>query len=122
MTRNRQSLGRHGEARAAELLLGRGFRIAERNVRSRLGEIDIVAEKGGDVYFVEVRTASRAPYGPPLYSVGAAKQARLARLASAYLASRPSPAGIHFSVIAIAANDNEIAWIEDAFVADTPWG
>ncbi len=122
MTRARQTLGKLGEDRAVQFLERRGFRIVERNVRSRLGEIDIVAEKGPDVYFVEVRTASRAPYGPPLYSVGAAKQSRLARLAAAYLASKPPRGGIHFSVVAIAADDNLIEWLEDAFVVNAPWG
>ena len=122
MTRARQSLGKRGEDRAAEFLMGRGFRIVERNVRTRQGELDIVAEKEGDIFFVEVRTASRAPYGPPLYSVGPAKQARLTRLASTYLASKHARGGVHFSVIAIADDQDELEWIEDAFIADAPWG
>jgi putative endonuclease len=102
--------------------MGRGFRIVARNVRSRLGEIDIVAEKDGELFFVEVRTASRAPFGPPLYSVGPAKQARLARLASSYLASTRHAGGIHFSVIAIASDRGEMEWVKDAFIAHAPWG
>jgi putative endonuclease len=122
LTRERQSLGRAGENRAATFLEGQGYRIVERNVRSRLGEIDIVAERDGELFFVEVKTASSAPFGPPLYSVGSAKQARLVRLAAAYIRRRSKYNGYHFSVIAIASERDEIEWLPDAFVANSPWG
>lgn len=79
-------LGQAGEAIAARYLEARGLRIVARNLRSRLGELDLVARDGGVLVFVEVKTR-RGPSGdPPQAAVGARKQTRLARLALGYLA------------------------------------
>jgi putative endonuclease len=60
--------------------------ILARNLRSRLGEIDLVARDGGTLVFVEVKTRSGAPREPPQAAVDARKRQRLARLALNYLA------------------------------------
>jgi len=49
-------LGDFGEARACDFLIRHGFAIIERNYHTTVGEIDIIAEKGGDYYFIEVKT------------------------------------------------------------------
>ena len=49
-------LGRWGEDQACLFLTRHGFRIIERNFYATMGEIDIVAIKGDDYYFVEVKT------------------------------------------------------------------
>lgn len=80
----RRSLGAAGEAAAAEHLKRAGYRILERNLRSRYGEIDIVAQEGNDLVFVEVRTrASRSM--TPEESITPAKARRLARLGMRYV-------------------------------------
>lgn len=56
-------LGAAGEAVAAKFLERKGYRIIDRNYRKKWGEIDIVAEKRGKIYFVEVKTVSRKSYG-----------------------------------------------------------
>lgn len=92
----RQSLGRRGEELAADFLRRQGFRIRETNVRSRLGEIDIVADAPATdddqplLVFVEVKTRSGTVFGSPLEAVGAVKQHRLTRLAAAYLQRHPA--------------------------------
>ena len=55
MTRSRRDLGDFGERLAAAHLEAKGYRIRERNFRTREGEIDIIAERGGTLVFVEVR-------------------------------------------------------------------
>lgn len=124
MTRARKDLGNAGEAFAARTLTSRGFKIVERNTRDQRGEIDIIAELAGEIYFVEVRTVSRARWGAtPLYSVTPTKQARIVRRALAYLASHSLAAkGFHFSVFAIAGNDQTFTWLPDAFAPDLSWG
>jgi putative endonuclease len=52
----RQRLGRLGEQLAADHLVRRGFRIVERNYRTRWGELDIVAHGAGALVFCEVKT------------------------------------------------------------------
>src|SRR5262245_50338456 len=79
-------LGRLGEQIAARYLEARGFEILERNLRSRLGEIDLVARDGATLVFVEVKTRRGHPADPPQAGVDARKRTRLARLALDYLA------------------------------------
>ncbi len=55
----RKEVGRLGEDIAAQFLQRKGFDILVRNYRKPWGEIDIIAEKGGIVRFVEVKAVSR---------------------------------------------------------------
>lgn len=61
MTRqDRERLGRWGENRAAWWLRFHGWRIVDRRVRMRAGEIDLIARRGRTTAFIEVKTRSRA--------------------------------------------------------------
>jgi putative endonuclease len=89
-----KSLGRRGEELAADYLCRLGFGIRETNVRSRLGEIDIIADAPRDngeplLVFVEVKTRRGAVFGSPVEAVNARKQRQLTRLAEAYLQQHP---------------------------------
>jgi len=64
----------------------RGLAIVARGFRSRFGEIDLVAREGPTVVFIEVKTRTGDGFGRPAESVTRAKQARLARTASIFLA------------------------------------
>jgi putative endonuclease len=79
-------VGQEGERAAAAYLAARGYRIVARNVRFRAGEIDLVAEEGGFLVFVEVKTRRGRGFGSPAEAVTAEKRRRLIRLASIYLA------------------------------------
>ena len=81
----RQGLGRTGERLAAEALKRRGYCILEQNYRCRHGEIDLVAEEGQDLVFVEVKTRRGAAYGLPEEAVTARKRQKLREVASHYL-------------------------------------
>ena len=85
MTRARQSLGRYGEDLACRELRRRGYVILARRFRTRFGEIDIVAQDGGTLVFVEVKTRRNAAFGGPAAAVNAAKQRRLVNMARSYL-------------------------------------
>lgn len=85
----------------------------DRNFRTRFGELDLVAVRRDALVFCEVKTRTspaiegRAPPTfHPFDSVGSAKQRRLRRLASAWLAARsgslkPQPQDIRFDVIGV---------------------
>ncbi|HBL16530.1 MAG: hypothetical protein A2X36_00875 [Elusimicrobia bacterium GWA2_69_24] len=88
MTRERLALGRSGEARAARVLQGLGWKILERGWRTRFGELDIVACDGETLVFVEVKTRAAAGAFAPESSVGRSKQGRLIRSALSYLESK----------------------------------
>jgi putative endonuclease len=77
-----------GEAAAVRYLKRRGLVILARNLRSRLGEIDLVARDGSTLVFVEVKARRGLSGDPPEAAVDARKRARLGRLALGYLAAR----------------------------------
>jgi putative endonuclease len=106
--------GRGGEDRAEEFLRARGYEIVERNARSAIGEIDLVAREGGDLVFVEVRSRADDSTGGAEETVGAIKQRQVARAAAVYLSERsPAFETCRFDVVAITGDD--IALFQDAF-------
>lgn len=80
-----QALGNAGEELAAGWLTNHGFRVVARNVRTPYGELDIVAQKGGDVHVVEVKTRHGTGYGTPLEAIDTRKQQHLRRSTMAAL-------------------------------------
>jgi putative endonuclease len=87
----RKQTGRQGEDTAAVYLLEQGYRIIERNWVCRTGELDIMAQDGDILVFVEVRARRGNRFGPPEESITPAKQARLIELAQTYLQEVPQP-------------------------------
>lgn len=104
-------LGRLGESFAAELLRIEGYRIVERNYTCRAGEIDIVAERGETLCFIEVKTRRSSSFGTPAESVDRRKQNRLRRAAACYLQSR----GWQGEEIAFQVVEITVSHIRDAF-------
>lgn len=99
---DRRALGLAGEDAAAAFLEARGYEIVARNVRSRDGEIDIVAARDDLVAYVEVKTRSSRAYGIPAEAVTPRKAARIRRLAAAHLATSDRRAGtVRFDVIEV---------------------
>ena len=88
MTRQRQSLGEAGENLAVRELTARGYAILERRYRSRYGEIDIIAQAGETLVFVEVKARTGNAFGGGGAAVTRQKQQRIARLAEEFLARR----------------------------------
>jgi putative endonuclease len=85
----RHHLGIAGEQLAAEHLERLGYRILERNYRTRWGELDIVAFDGHTLAFCEVKTrrvGGRA--GSALEAVGPGKQSQVRRIAGRWLVER----------------------------------
>ncbi len=78
-------LGLAGERAAERYMRKNGYRIRARRWRCPQGEIDLVAEKGGEVVFVEVKTRTSSGYGGAIAAVNALKAARLRAAAYAYL-------------------------------------
>ncbi len=83
MNRNR-GLGIWGEETAAEYLLGHGYEILARNVRTPYGEIDLIAAKDGCIAFVEVKSRASRSVGPPEISVTPRKQKHMLDSAGYY--------------------------------------
>lgn len=107
--------GARAEELCAELMRRSGLRILARNWRCRAGEIDLVAQDGDTLVFVEVRLRRDASFGGAAESVGAAKRARLVAAARHYLAGRPE-VPCRFDVLLLdALAPARVRWIRDAF-------
>ena len=57
-TSKSQKIGELGEDIACKFLMKHGFEILERNYTKKWGEIDVIAQKEGKFYFVEVKSVS----------------------------------------------------------------
>jgi putative endonuclease len=84
----RRLFGQEGEAEAERYLRRKGYRIVARNVRSTLGELDLVAEDGQILVFIEVKARRTGEFGGAIHAVHRQKQQKLIRLASQFLAQR----------------------------------
>lgn len=118
----RGPLGRAAEDAARGYLERLGWETIARNVRLCGAEIDIVLRDGGTIVFVEVRSRSSRRLGGPLETVGASKQARIARAAGVFLAragwaDRPA----RFDVVGIDWRDGRpaVTLVRNAF--ESPW-
>lgn len=99
---DRQELKRLGEEVAARHLERRGLRVLARNWRIRLGELDLVAQDGPVLVFVEVKARRSDAFVDPSAGVDIRKRHRLRRLAEAYLAlERPDPSPCRFDVVSV---------------------
>lgn len=107
---NHKLLGKQGEEFAARYLEAHGYRVRERNFSCRLGEIDLVAEDGGVLVFVEVKARQGYRYGLPQEAVTPAKQARLRKLAQYYLLTHGgSERPCRFDVLALSFSGGKIS-------------
>ncbi len=94
--------GDRAEDAAVALLEGKGYRIRARNWRCREGEVDIVAEDGETICFVEVRMRSSDTWGDPSLTVSWSKQRKVVRTALRYLfEQRLSKRMVRFDVVSV---------------------
>ena len=78
--------GKKGEDLAAEFLEKQGFKLIKRNWRfSRIGEIDIIAEDGDTLVFVEVKTRTSMCFGHPIEAISPKKLNTIQKLAEIYI-------------------------------------
>jgi putative endonuclease len=121
----RRMVGALGERHAESLLEATGYRILERNFRTREGELDLVAANPAALVFCEVRTRVLGSHGGPasLEGIGPRKRRRVRRMARQWLSEReqerPSVAGIRFDAIGVTVTPGgalvNIEHVEDAF-------
>ena len=75
-----RATGTWGEAQVAAYLRKKGYQLLAHSFHCRFGEIDLIAQKGKTLCFVEVKTRSNLQYGLPREYVTAAKQEKLCRI------------------------------------------
>lgn len=114
MSDPRRAFGAEAEARAAAWYEAAGYTIVARNWRCRDGELDIVALRGRQLVFVEVKARRTDRFGIPAEAVTPEKQRRLRRLAMEFMQESDVPRGsLRFDVVSVLGGRLEV--IEAAF-------
>jgi len=100
--RARRARGRRAETLALLALMLKGYRPVARNLRTPVGEIDLVMRRGGVLAVVEVKT--RASLADAAFSIGAEQQLRLRRALEWLLSGRPDLArlALRFDAVLVA--------------------
>ncbi|MCL2203647.1 MAG: YraN family protein [Defluviitaleaceae bacterium] len=120
MPPNKHAAGMEGQQQAEDFLCKKGLRIRARNYRAKTGEIDLIANDGETIIFIEVKARTSLKYGHPREAVTPAKQQRIMRTAQHYIAlHRLHNNALRFDVVEIIVAQGEIhiEHIENAF-----WG
>jgi putative endonuclease len=113
----KKQLGNAGERLIQEFLKKQKFKILDNNYKSKWGEIDIVAQKGDIVSFIEVKTRKEA-YFPISQVVNYTKQQKIIKTAKIYIQQHNIYNKIcRFDVATVLLSDNnyKIDYIKNAF-------
>jgi putative endonuclease len=110
--------GRRGEDAAELSYVRRGYRVLDRNWRCRIGELDLVVQRGPVAAVVEVKTRRGLRFGAGYEAVDARKRAKLRAVAEAYALTHPAVPSVRFDVASVALLADGSAAVEvfeDAF-------
>lgn len=117
---NRVLKGREAERLAADYLVSKGYAVREMNWRPHPAhyEVDIIAQKGNEIVFVEVKARSNPDPQAAIDAVDLRKQRFIAKAADTYLRMQPYMFYYRFDIIVVTGEgpDSSIHHIEDAFM------
>ena len=109
-------LGKWGEDLAADYLQRKGYTIIERDWKSGKRDLDIIAQDGNVIVFVEVKTRRNRLFGEPEESVDYHKLQNLQQAISHYVKFKHIRQEIRFDIISIVGTvetDPDIQHIQD---------
>ena len=111
-------LGEEGEVIAVRFLKKNGYRIIQKNYRTPIGEIDIIARDGDTLVFIEVKTRESIRYGLPFESINNKKRQKIMNVATLYLKRFKDIPPCRFDVVSINYDDGRpvVDLIRGAFV------
>ena len=105
-------LGASGEALAEDHLRDLGYAIVARDVRTPIGQLDLVARDGNTLVFVEVKTRAGHGFGLPQESVDARKIRKLRQLALYYLKQTPHRGPVRFDVLGLTVRQGKLLRVD----------
>lgn len=108
-------LGKAGENKACAYLKKSGYKILKRNYKNPFGEVDIIAEKGEVVAFIEVKTRLSDKFGQPSDAVTKSRQTKYIKGAKYYFLGKDIDCIVRFDIIEIYCG--EVNHIVNAFFA-----
>lgn len=103
----KQLLGKAGEQKATKFLQSRGYRIHTVNFHSKFGEIDIIAQEGREIVFVEVKTRTHSDVIHPSEAVDEAKINRIIQTGIQYLEQNNINLDFRCDIVTILPNSIE---------------
>lgn len=103
------------EQTAADFLQTQGFKILERNFRCPAGEIDVIAQEGEYLCFLEVKFRKEENRGTPQEAVDKKKQRRISKAALYYLMKKGLADTTHCRFDVVAIRPEKITLIKNAF-------
>ena len=109
-------LGKWGEDLAAKFLEGQGYEILERDWKSGHRDLDIVAQDGDTIVFVEVKTRRNRLFGEPEEAIDYRKMQSLQQAINHYIKFRHLNGEIRFDIISVIGtigSEPEINHIKD---------
>ncbi len=98
--------GKAGEEIARKYLEGKGYKIIKQNYRTKYAEIDLVAKKGNELVFIEVRTKKGENFGTPEETINGKKLKKLWGNAKAYAAWKKWQGPYHVDAVCIVLGYN----------------
>lgn len=111
------TLGKQGEEIAVKFLKKKGYTIIQKNFKTSLGEIDIIARDGDKIVFVEVKTRADDMFGHPFEAVGHKKKEKIRKTALCFMKrlKRESPARFDVLGIYVREGKEHVEHMIDAF-------
>lgn len=122
--RTTKQIGDRGEAYAEDYLKKRGYIILDRNYRKRCGEIDIIAQTGNTIAFVEVKTRHTNSLTQPYEALDRRKRQRILQTARTYLYENAMECFVRFDLCEVFVDKStlrldRIRYYEGAFDGST---
>ncbi len=121
MTIERLNFGKKGEKAAESYLMKQGYRILKKNYRTKVGEIDLIAEHNNVLVFIEVKSRTDAALEHPFMAVTPRKQKKIAQTAQSFLVqNKVGDREIRFDVVSVLpgkenSDSLQIEVLQDAF-------
>jgi putative endonuclease len=115
---NSKEIGRSGENHAVNFLRQKGFSVLKQNYRTSDGEIDIIAQDGDTIVFVEVKSRRSVTYTRPEAAVDLMKQKKLKKIARQFISHyQLFGRDCRFDIVALHYEGNAVQtkYIQNAF-------
>ena len=113
-----KQLGNAGEQLVADFLRNKGFAILAQNYRQRYGEVDLIAEKGDVIAFVEVKARTNPAFSA-LQSITRSKQHKIFLAAKSFMVTHNvynKVLRFDVALVTVEACNTSIDYIENAFI------
>jgi putative endonuclease len=114
---NKRDVGLIGEETAVRALKKRGYKILERNHTTRFGEIDIIAEEGGSLVFVEVKKRNTGQFGDALSAITRTKRRHMVKSALWYM-KKHKCFDRHVRFDAVGLDGEQVKIVKSAFMVE----